>query len=55
MVRDIGDLYVILPSFSFETDRLKKYENYPSVQENFFYRSDINDVWLNKQQLMEMI
>ena len=56
MVKDIGDHYVILPSFVFSSDRFKKYNQYKSLpEEGFLYRSDINKEWLTVDALKAII
>lgn len=48
-------LFVILPQFSETIEAHSKYEKYPSVGEEFVYRSDKNDKWLTVGDLQEMI
>lgn len=56
MVKDIGDHYVILPSFVFSENRFAKYNQYKSLpEEGFLYRSDTNTEWLTVDQLKEII
>ena len=56
MVKDIGDHYVILPSFVFSIDRFEKYSQYKSLpEEGFLYRSDINKEWLTIEELKQII
>jgi len=46
---------VIMPQF-FESRKVcKKYDKYPSVPEGFVFRSDVNDMWLNQDDLKEML
>jgi UDP-N-acetylglucosamine 4,6-dehydratase len=52
---DMGDYYVILPPFKFETRDHEYYKNAPRVPEGFIYRSNMNDRWLSVEELREMI
>jgi UDP-N-acetylglucosamine 4,6-dehydratase len=54
-VKDLGDLYVILPLYQHSSKNEGVYDAYPGVAENFFYRSDINKDWLTVKQLKEII
>ena len=49
------DIFVILPQFLWEGKAWKKYAKYPSVGENFVYRSDRNTKWLTVADLKKMI
>ncbi len=49
------EYFVILPQFSFETRALEVWEDYPKMQEGFFYRSDKNDWWLAGEELKEFL
>jgi len=54
-VKIVDGLYTIIPQF-FGDDRVfAKYDKYPSVPEGFVYKSNENDVWLNQDELREMI
>jgi UDP-N-acetylglucosamine 4,6-dehydratase len=54
-VKEFDGIYVILPQF-FESHKVcKKYDKYPSVPEGFVFRSDVNDLWLNQDELREII
>jgi UDP-N-acetylglucosamine 4,6-dehydratase len=54
-VKIFDGIYVIMPQF-FETRSVHdKYEKFPSVEEDFIYRSDKNDEWLNTDKLRQMI
>jgi UDP-N-acetylglucosamine 4,6-dehydratase len=55
LVKDLGDLYVILPLYQHSSNNEGVYDAYPGVAENFFYRSDINKDWLTVKQLKEII
>lgn len=46
--------YVVLPQF-IGNEALKKYEEYPSVDEGFAYRSDTNEQWLSEKDLKRII
>lgn len=47
--------YVILPQFLESENVIKKYEQYPFVEEGFVYKSDNNDQWLEVEDLQNMI
>lgn len=54
-VKVFNGVYIIMPQ-SFDTTRVcKKYDNYSSVPEDFVFRSDVNKMWLNQNDLEEMI
>ncbi len=48
----VDGAYIILPQFSQEISA--DYTNYPSVAENFAYRSDTNDSWLSVDDLRQI-
>jgi len=51
----VDGIYVILPQF-FERKRLyKKYMDCPNIPDGRAFRSDSNDLWLNEEQLRNMI
>ncbi len=52
---DMGDIYVILPQFSFQDNKHFGYAKYPRMAEGFFYRSDKNEQWLSLSQISELI
>jgi len=52
---DGKNYYVILPSFSYTHKIEEKYSKCLKMSEGFFYRSDTNKIWLNKQELINMI
>ena len=52
---DIGDMYVILPQFSFQDSKHYGYSKYPRMADGFFYRSDKNEEWLSQSQISELI
>ena len=54
-VRIFDGLYIIIPQFSENDAVLKKYEGCPLVPEGFVFRSDVNDQWLNRDDLKTMI
>jgi UDP-N-acetylglucosamine 4,6-dehydratase len=53
--RDNKIIYVILPPYLFETRNGGKYQSCLKLPENFFYRSDTNDIWLKVEELKELI
>ena len=54
-VKIYDGIYVITPQF-FEIDGThKKYAKYPSVPEDFIFRSDVNDMWLSQEELKKII
>ncbi len=52
---DMGDVYVILPQFSFHDNKHFGYSKYPRMVEGFFYRSDKNDHWLSHTEISGLI
>jgi UDP-N-acetylglucosamine 4,6-dehydratase (inverting) len=54
-VKIFDGIYVIMPQFPGYVGACKKYENYPSVPQGFVFRSDINDVWLHRDELAKII
>lgn len=54
-VKDIGDLYVILPVYQYSSKTTGVYDTYLGVDEGFFYRSDNNKEWLTVTQLKDII
>jgi len=48
-------IYVVLPQFYTKSDTCRKYEKYSYVDEDFVLRSDVNDLWLSRDELREMI
>jgi len=53
--KDRKEIFVILPPYLFETKNHKKYESCEKMPEDFVYRSDKNDWWLNVEELKELI
>jgi len=49
------DMYAILPQFFERREIHKKYENCPSVPDDFTYRSDTNEKWLSVDELQEVL
>jgi UDP-N-acetylglucosamine 4,6-dehydratase len=47
-------IYVVLPQF-FDDKLSKKYAKYPSVPQDFVYRSDTNDWWVTAEDMARMI
>ncbi|MHC4395561.1 MAG: UDP-N-acetylglucosamine 4,6-dehydratase (inverting) [Planctomycetota bacterium] len=54
-VKIFDGIYVIMPQFFEKREIHKKYEKYPSVPEDFAFRSDINEQWLSQEELREML
>lgn len=50
-----GGLYVIVSQFLVNRAVPEKYKEYDNTPENFVYRSDTNEDWLNVDRLKEMI
>jgi UDP-N-acetylglucosamine 4,6-dehydratase len=48
-------IYVILPPCLLEIKKGAKYQSCTKLPENFFYRSDTNDIWLKVEELKELI
>ena len=52
---DLGDRYVIKPTFAFWDDDAATYKNATPVADDFSYRSDNNEEWLDEAGLKAMI
>lgn len=52
---DLGDCYVIEPSFSFFNRRRWQEDGAKAVPARFAYASDTNDEWLTTQDLHDML
>lgn len=52
---DLGDMYVVLPQFSFRDNKLYRYTKYPRMGDGFCYRSDRNDRWLTVEEIGRLI
>ena len=52
---DLGDVYVILPQFSFQENKHFGYLKYPRMADGFFYRSDKNEQWLAPEEITAMV
>ena len=52
---DLGDHYLVLPQFEFQTRRRNLPENATALPEGFTYRSDTNNQWLTADQLRKTI
>ena len=52
--RDMGDIYIIIPSF-FQSVPLKKYDKYVSVKNGFSFSSDANKMHLSGKDLLQII
>ncbi|MCL4492375.1 MAG: UDP-N-acetylglucosamine 4,6-dehydratase (inverting) [Nitrospirae bacterium] len=52
---DMGDIYVILPQFSFQDNKHYGYSKYPRMSDGFFYRSDKNEQWLDTDEITAMV
>lgn len=48
-------IFIILPTYFFSSRNRHIYDTLPKAPENFAYRSDTNSVWLNVDQLREML
>lgn len=53
--KEFNGSYVVLPQFFEGVEVHKKYEKYPSVAEDFIYRSDANQDWVSVDKLKKMI
>lgn len=54
-VKIFDGVYVIMPQF-FESHKVyEKYDRYPAVPDGFVFRSDVNDMWLNQDELRQML
>jgi UDP-N-acetylglucosamine 4,6-dehydratase len=54
-VKIFDGIYVILPQFFGSHKVRKKYDKYPSVPEEFVFRSDVNDMWMSREELRDTI
>ena len=54
-VKAVGNNYVILSPFIDRRNLQEKYGKYPSVSDDFIYRSDLNDHWLTTKDLQDMV
>lgn len=52
---DMGEYYVILPQFKFETKNHNFYKNKHKMPEGFQYRSDLNEQWMSVEDLHSII
>ncbi len=52
---DLGDVYVILPQFSFQDTKHFGYLKYPRMADGFSYRSDKNERWLAQEEITAMV
>ena len=53
---DLGKYYAILPQFLFRKKNLQQYySSYSKVKEGFIYRSDLNERWLDKEEIKKLI
>ncbi len=52
---DLGDVYVILPQFSFQESKHFGYLKYQRMADGFFYRSDKNEQWLAPEEITAMV
>jgi len=55
MKKDGKTIFLILPPYHFETKNRMKYQSCDKMPEDFVYRSDKNDWWLDIQSLKELI
>lgn len=49
------NMYAILPQFFESKEIHRKYEKYPSVPDDFAFKSDTNEKWLSVDELREML
>lgn len=54
-VKDLQDMYVVLPQFYERPSTMKKYKQYASVPSGFQYDSANNDAWVSQSELKKMI
>lgn len=54
-VKIFDGTYVILPQFFVNENIPEKYNKFPSVSEEFIYRSDKNDHWVTKEKLRDVV
>jgi len=54
-VRIFDGIYVIIPRFFERTAVDEKYAGYPSVPEDFVFQSNVNDMWLSRDDIKEML
>jgi UDP-N-acetylglucosamine 4,6-dehydratase len=54
-VKIFDGMYVIVPRFFESTAVEEKYTRYPSVPDDFVFQSNVNDMWLSRDQLREML
>ncbi|MGO9014977.1 MAG: UDP-N-acetylglucosamine 4,6-dehydratase (inverting) [Dissulfurispiraceae bacterium] len=52
---DLGDVYVILPQFSFQESKHFGYLKYHRMTDGFSYRSDKNERWLAPEEIIAMV
>jgi UDP-N-acetylglucosamine 4,6-dehydratase len=53
--RYFDGMYVIIPQFVGGERAAEKYARFSSLPEGFVYRSDVNDTWMNRDQLRDII
>lgn len=53
-VKQFNGIYIVLPQFPWNKDVEKKYRDYPGVPEGFLYRSDKNDRWFTREELLKL-
>jgi UDP-N-acetylglucosamine 4,6-dehydratase/5-epimerase len=53
--RIFDGIYVIMPQFFVCQAVIEAYKKYPLVPEDFVFQSNINDLWLNQNDLREMV
>ena len=54
-VKIVDNLYVIVPQFFGDGKVFAKYDKYPAVPEGFVFKSDVNDTWLSRDEIREMV
>jgi len=53
--KSVNGLYVVMPQFFVKEEVGKKYEKFPNLADGFIYRSDLNDNWLSKAELQNLL
>ncbi len=53
--KKINGIYVVIPQFEVSDSTHNKYEKHATVSDGFVFRSDLNENWLNQDELREII
>lgn len=53
--KKVDDVYVIIPQFNVSNKTHDKYGRYKSMPEGFTFSSDLNEKWLTREELAEII